>query len=163
MMNVSKEKRTVFTIGSVVCVEVDNQYKCFFQYVARDRSQLNSEVIRIFKRHYPMDYVPDMDEIVNDDVAFYTHTFIRVGYWEKAWYKVGRHKSIGATDAIRFKLHGKGWYIWSINGPYIHVELTEEQKKYEYGYVFPYTEVIYKIKHGEYEFEYCSRRRDIHG
>ena len=46
MMNVSKEKRTVFTIGSVVCVEIDNQYKCFFQYVARPAFLLFSDEAR---------------------------------------------------------------------------------------------------------------------
>jgi hypothetical protein len=29
-------KRIVTKIGDVFCVEVDNDYKCFFQYVAND-------------------------------------------------------------------------------------------------------------------------------
>ena len=41
-------------IGYVFCVDVDNQYKCFFQYIADDMG-IYSRVIRIFKRRglYP--------------------------------------------------------------------------------------------------------------
>ena len=41
-------KRIVTKIGYVFCVEIDNKYKCFFQYVANDMTQLNSSVIRVF-------------------------------------------------------------------------------------------------------------------
>ena len=41
-------------IGYVFCVDVDNQYKRFFQYIADDMG-IYSRVIRIFKRRglYP--------------------------------------------------------------------------------------------------------------
>lgn len=57
-------KRIVTKIGNIFCVEVDSKHKRFFQYVANDLSQLNSSVIRVFKRKYTIDYTPDMDDIV---------------------------------------------------------------------------------------------------
>ena len=55
-------KRIVTKIGNVFCAEIDGKYKCFFQYIMNDLVQLNSSVIRVFKRRYPMDYKPDMEE-----------------------------------------------------------------------------------------------------
>ena len=73
-------KRIVTKIGDVFCVEVDNEYKCFFQYVANDMTVLNSSVIRVFKEHYPIDYKPNLDEIVRGNVHFYAHTILRKSY-----------------------------------------------------------------------------------
>ena len=71
--------RIVTKIGYVFCVDVDNQYKRFFQYIADDMTMLNTRVIRVFKRKYPMDYIPNMEEIVKDEVDFYAHTIIKFG------------------------------------------------------------------------------------
>ena len=80
-------KRIVTKIGNIFCAEIDGQYKCYFQYIANDLTVLNSSVIRVFKRHYPISYVPNLEEIVRDEVLFYAHTVlsvgIRLGYWEK--------------------------------------------------------------------------------
>ena len=57
-------KRIITKIGDIFCVEVDNEYKCYFQYVANDMTVLNSSVIRVFSKHYPMDYVPVFDATV---------------------------------------------------------------------------------------------------
>ena len=106
-------KRIVTKIGYVFCVEIDGQYKCYFQYVANDLTQLNSSVIRVFKTHYPIDYVPDIEAIVNDEVYFYAHTILRVGIDAGAWYKVGKSKNVGEPDKIMFKLfsdHTGGMY-----------------------------------------------------
>ena len=62
-------KRIVTRKGDIFCVEIDNKFKAYFQYITTDMTQLNSTVIRVFKKHYPMDYVPDFDEIVRDDVT----------------------------------------------------------------------------------------------
>ena len=43
-------KRIITKIGDIFCVEVDNDYKCYFQYVANDMTVLNSSVIRVFAK-----------------------------------------------------------------------------------------------------------------
>ena len=94
-----KPKRAVKKIGDVFCVEFGNGFKGYFQYVAKDSEQLYSEVIRAFYTHYPVDYVPVIEDIVKDKVAFYAHTFITMGIKDESWYKVGKSNDIG-SDAL---------------------------------------------------------------
>lgn len=63
-------KRIVTRIGNVFCVDIDNEFKSYFQYVISDLSYLNSSVIRVFKTRYPIDSKPKIDQIVRDEVAF---------------------------------------------------------------------------------------------
>jgi hypothetical protein len=157
-------KRIVTKIGYVFCVEIDNEYKVFFQYVANDLSQLNSSVIRVFKKHYPMDYVPDMDEIVKDQVDFYAHTVLRYGIVENAWYKVGKHPDLGDVENIGFRWFSEGnhdkmtksykWYVWKINQEFQHVgEMTKKYKHLDIGVVIPYFFIVEKIRTGKYTFK----------
>ena len=78
-------KRIVTKMGDIFCVEIDNGYKRFFQYIINDIEALNSSVIRVFKTHYPMDYRPIIEEIVMDEVEFYAHTVLRAGIVYGAW------------------------------------------------------------------------------
>ena len=72
-------KGIVTRIGDVFCIEVDHNYKCYFQYIAKDMEFLNSSTIRVFKTKYPLEYEPVIDEIVDDEVAFYSYTVLRWG------------------------------------------------------------------------------------
>ena len=150
-------KRIVTKIGYVFCVEIDNKYKCFFQYVANDMTQLNSSVIHVFKKHYPMDYEPDIEEIVKDDIHFCAHTILKLGILDNVWYKVGKSKNLGEPDKIMFRLFSEGdiskmtksynWYVWQINKEHIRIgELTGKYRHYNLGWVFPYHSIICKIK-----------------
>ncbi len=31
-----KKKRIITRIGDIFCIEIDNEYKCYFQYIAKD-------------------------------------------------------------------------------------------------------------------------------
>ena len=46
-------KRIVTKMGDIFCVEIDNGYKRFFQYIINDIEALNSSVIRVFKTIIP--------------------------------------------------------------------------------------------------------------
>ena len=164
-------KRIVTKIGNVFCVEIDGKYKSFFQYVANDMSQLNSSVIRVFKKRYPMDYVPVMNDIVQDDVAFYAHTILRNGIVYDAWYKVGKAEVLnegeindvvwGHTQDFVFISVTEmpeinpldNWFIWTINTPHIGVGKLPEKyhKTLELADVFPYTYIVNRIKYGYYK------------
>ncbi len=65
---------------------------------------LNSSVIRVFAKHYPMDYVPVFEDIVKDDVYFYAHAILRFGILYNAWYKVGKHPDLGYPEEITFSI-----------------------------------------------------------
>ncbi|MFA4045545.1 hypothetical protein HPS54_11385 [Prevotella sp. PCHR] len=154
-------KRIVTKIGNIFCVEIDKQYKKFFQYVANDMSMLNSSVIRAFKRKYTIEWKPNMDVIVDDDVEFYAHTILSVGIHNNTWYKAGTHKDVGDTTNIMFRYYSEGntshmtksyrWYIWRINQEHIKIgEMTDEYKHLDIGPVFPYFDIKNKIKTGKY-------------
>ena len=154
-------KRIVTKIGDIFCVEIDNEYKCFFQYVANDMSQLNSSVIRVFSRRYPLDYEPNMDDIIKDDVYFCAHTVLRWGIMYNAWYKVGKHLNVGNPNEICFRWCDEfdyskidksyRWYVWMINKEYKFIgELTEEYNYAYLGIVLTYDNIVNKIKTGKF-------------
>lgn len=63
--------RTNTKIGDVFSVRIDDNRKKYFQLIAFDLTQLNSDVIRAFAKVYPIDAVPDISEIISDEVGFY--------------------------------------------------------------------------------------------
>lgn len=155
-------KRIVTKIGDIFCVEIENANKAYFQYIANDMTQLNSSVIRIFKKRYPMDYVFNIEDVVSDDVEFYTHTILKFGIQENCWYKAGNSMDVGNIKDIMFRLYhdedivnrvkSYDWYVWKINGKCKDIgELTEYYRRHaDLGYVYPYTNIIERIKTGEY-------------
>lgn len=156
-----KKKRVVTRIGNIFCVEIDQQYKCYFQYVANDWTQLNSTVIRVFKKRYSLESNPTMDEIVNDEVSFYAHTILRVGLYFNAWYKVGTSKNVGNTENIMFRWYkdvnysnrtkSYNWKIWKISEPTLFVgEMNDEYRKYNLGIIFSYDNIVSKIATGKF-------------
>ncbi len=178
-----KRKRIVTKIGYVFCAEIDGAFKAYFQYVANDLTMLNSSVIRVFKKRYPMDYTPVIEEIVKDEVLFYAHTILKFGIADKIWYKVGKSSNIGEEDlknvffcmtqSINYNLNTheitkvdplKNWFIWRIGHELKGVGRLP--KKYynivELGTVYPFSSIIERIKYGYYmdsEYEYSVLKR----
>jgi len=66
-------------IGDVFSVKIDDSSKKYFQYIISDLTQLNSDVIRAFKKVYPINTNPDLSEIVNGEVEFYAHCVTKLG------------------------------------------------------------------------------------
>ncbi len=161
-------KRIVTKIGNVFCAEIDGKYKCFFQYIMNDLVQLNSSVIRVFKRRYPMDYKPDMEEIVNDEVLFYAHTILYAGIMYDAWYKVGKSMNLGeeecrnvlfgyTNDTIfdesghpRTVNRSDNWMVWHIGEEFNYIGKLPEKYfgNIEDGVVIPYIGIIDRMKYG---------------
>lgn len=155
------QKRIVTRVGDIFCVELKEQ-KVYLQFIAIDTSELNSSAIRVFKRKYSLDYVFDADEVVNDEVMFYAHTFLQPGLKQGIWTKVGKSKEVGDLENVLFRrtsdwtpqcLKSYRWWVGGINKDYIMVgELTEEYKnKTHMGWVVPPTDIVEKIEFGEYQ------------
>lgn len=152
-------KRIVTKIGDIFCAEIDNEFKRFFQYVA-ESTDLNSSVLRAFKRHYPMDYIPVMNEIVKDEVEFYAHTVLRARIDYNAWYKVDKSRELGeGYKDVYFRIcndFGKiersgNWYVWQINKPMVFVgKLPKKYYNLEEGGMMPYLSIIDRLKYGKY-------------
>ena len=152
-------QRITTRIGDIFCAEdIDGKHKRYFQYIARDLTELNSQVGRFFKRKYPIGYNPSMEEIVNDKIDFYSHLTFQQGLKDGSWYKVGKCKDIGNVNEVQFRWCGSiyapkayNWYIWNINKDIVHIgEATREYKKISLGGVYPTCDIMHKLRTGKY-------------
>jgi hypothetical protein len=111
-------------IGDIFEVKLSKSKKCFFQFIGFDQPQLNSEVIRVFKKRYTVSAVVELDNIVEDEVQLYAHTYsVSRGQKEGLWKRIGNTTKIGDPNSIIFNdwLGIKTdppnfWHIWHMNG-----------------------------------------------
>lgn len=54
--------KTYTKIGDVFSAKTDEKTKKYFQLIAYDLTQLNSDVIRVFKERYPINSNPDLSK-----------------------------------------------------------------------------------------------------
>lgn len=147
--------------GDVFCVKIDESHKKYFQLIAYDLTQLNSDVIRAFEKEYLMESQPSIAEIISDRVSFHAHCVTRFGIQLDFWKKIGSSKDVGDISKIMFRdtndygadiKISTNWYIWHINDEdFTRVgKLTEEYKKAELGLVFNPENIVRKIRTGEF-------------
>ncbi|WP_434148432.1 Imm26 family immunity protein [Methylocaldum gracile subsp. desertum] len=160
--------RVVTKIGDVFSVKLDDHNKGYFQYVANDLTQLNSDVVRVFKKTYPVGANPNLSEIVNDEIAFYAHCVTNLGVKMGVWEKVGKVPIVGELDVLFRGTSDSGrkvgdapvkishnWYVWKINEEFRHVgKLEGENQKAEIGVVVNPFDIVHRMRTGEYEFFY---------
>lgn len=150
-------------IGDVFSVKIDNSNKKYFQYIISDLTQLNSDVIRVFKKEYPLNANPDLTEIVKGEVEFYAHCVTKIGIKMGYWESVGNITSVGSFDNILFRSSGdspqtrvsENWWVWKINKEQKLVgKLAGENRKAEIGSVIPPDSIVHRIQTGKYDFVY---------
>ena len=157
-------------IGDVFSVKTDNNSKKYFQLVAFDLTQLNSDVIRAFKKVYPIHANSELSEIVNGEVEFYAHCVTKLGLKMSLWESVGNTTEIGNTTNILFrdtndygtqvgeepiKVSHK-WHVWRINDKdFTHVgKLVGENQKAFTGIVMNPLGIIELLKGNKYPVNY---------
>lgn len=163
-------KRIRTKIGDVFCAKLSEHEKRYFQLIAYDLTQLNSDVVRVFKKVYDINIDPPLSEIINDEVDFYAHCVTKFGPKLSLWDKIGYTSEIGDTRHILFrntedngaksvdelvKLSHK-WYVWHINDDdFTYVgELKGDNRKADIGVVVNPYDIITRIKTGKYDFFY---------
>lgn len=163
-------KRIRTKIGDVFSVKVSEFGIKYFQLIAFDLTQLNSDVIRAFKKVYTLDEHPTLSEIVNGEVEFYAHCVTNFGPKLSLWEKVGSIADVGDTSHILFRstrdrVREPGeepiqishrWYVWHINDEnFTDVgKLEGENRKAEIGMVLSPWDIVDRIKTGKYNFWY---------
>ncbi|MGN5726762.1 hypothetical protein ACNQO9_15540 [Acinetobacter calcoaceticus] len=149
-------------IGDVFVVKLGNDKKKYFQLIAFDLTQLNSDVIRVFKEEYPLEGDIDLIEIVNSEIDFYAHCVTKLGLKMSLWEKVGNIRELGNIN-ILFRSSGdhpkidisNNWWVWKVNEPQQYVGKLDGKNLYaEIGSVIPPDSIIYRIKTGKYDFVY---------
>jgi hypothetical protein len=150
-------------IGDVFSVPLDNINKKYFQYIANDLTQLNSDVIRAFVKRYPIDAVPDLLDVVRDDVDFHAHVVIKWGIKMNTWEKVGTAPYLERLDVLfrDSKDYGKqiktsyNWRVWRINEKFQSIgKLDGDYQKAEIGIVVAPPNLVQRMRTGEYGFVY---------
>ena len=163
-------KRIVTKIGDIFFVVLDNGNKKYFQYIANDLTQLNSDVIRSFKKEYSINEQVNYKQMLSGDIDFHAHTMINIGVKQSLFNKEGRFDIFPNITNIVFRDtndcgHKAGeepvrisdkWYVWRINDEnFTRVgKLTGENKKAEIGVVIPPFAIVERIKTGKYSFVY---------
>ena len=114
----------------------ENRYR-FFQYIGKDRSNMNSDVICIFEKEYD-DSSVEPQCIVDDQKYSFVHTFVNWGLRMNKWsfhanIKVMVDDNIIFRSAKDYGTHPKeffvshNWEVWAINGPRIYVGSLPKQ------------------------------------
>ena len=161
-------KNVRIKIGDVFSVSLDENSKKYFQYIADDQSQLNSSVIRVFAKRYPLDDQTDPDTIIAGEVQFYAHVVVRWGLRLGSWEKVGHATEVGTSDILfrgtddcfgkvgeeRVRVSHQ-WYVWRINGEFQRVgPLTDKYREAEIGVVVTAGDIVDRMRTGKYDFAY---------
>jgi hypothetical protein len=151
-------------IGDVFSVPLDVSTKKYFQYVANDLTQLNSDVIRAFSKAHPIDSKFNLPEIVADEVDFHAHVVIKWGIKMRLWEKVGNVPFVSNVDVLfrgtedhgnKFIRISNNWYVWRINEEFQDVgRLTGAYRKAEIGMVMAPTGIVHRLRTGEYPITY---------
>jgi hypothetical protein len=157
-------------IGDVLSVKVNDNHKKYLQLIAFDLTQLNSDVIRAFKKTYSSDEDPELSEIIKDDVEFYAHCVTKFGLKLNFWQMVGNISEIGNTTHILFRdtndygvrrgtepiKISQNWYVWKINDDdFKNVgKLEGENRKAEIGIVISPDSIVHRMQTGKYDFVY---------
>lgn len=72
-------KRVYTKKGDVYEIKIDAASKKYMQFIGSDWHQLNSDTFRVYKKVYPIDATPSLEEILNDIPDFYVHSFASGG------------------------------------------------------------------------------------
>ncbi|MGJ1323031.1 hypothetical protein ACR780_10090 [Sphingobacterium faecium] len=156
-------------IGDVFSVKIDESNKKYFQYVASDLTQLNSDVIRAFNKVYPINANPDLSEIVSGEVEFYAHCVTKLGLKMGYWEYVENISNTGSLENILFRdtndygskpgdqiKLSNNWYVWKINDKdFTRVgKLLGNNRNAEIGIVISPDSIVNRMITGEYNFIY---------
>lgn len=158
--------RTVTKIGDVFMVQVNEHQVKYFQLIAFDLLQLNSDVIRGFKETYTVKDLPPIDKIVDGEVEFYVHCVTKFGLKMNLWKKYGNSSNLGSLENILFRdtndcgvkegdltiRISHNWYIWKLgDSDFSRVgKLIGENRKAEIGIIMDPISIFEKVKTGDY-------------
>lgn len=156
--------RQKLKFGDIFQVSVDESIVRFFQYVATDATQLDSDVVRVFRGNYTQTTPADIEQIVREPIDFYAHVFLKIGLKQNHWKKVGHSVEIPEIDVLFRNSNDYGnpkirvshdWYVWRINESFERVgKLTQDYQNAEIGVVVPPDSLVHRMRTGLYDFVY---------
>jgi hypothetical protein len=149
-------------IGDIFEVWVDEDMSKYFQLIAFDMTQLNSDVVRVFKKKFSSKSSPVLIELVDSEIEFYAHCITGLGIDLGYWKLIGNVTSIGSTDILfrdtnddyKNEISNDCW-VWKVNGRSKNVgKLKGKNRKAEIGIVVNPNSLVHRIRTGDYNFVY---------
>ena len=158
-------KRVIVKKGYIYKVELEDGTIRYFQYIGEDKTDLNADVICVFKKHYTESDEDGLsvDTIVNDNIEFYTHTSVsagvKLGLWSRAFTNspVIHENNIffrRTPDIIKIRANqppvvSYRWYVWEMNRKERFVGwLRKKYRHYELGSIYSPYSVVERLKTG---------------
>ncbi len=159
-------KRVYTKKGDVYEIKIDNTSKRYMQFIGLDWNQLNSDTFRVYKKVYPIDATPSLEEILSDIPDFYVHSYASGGIKDGLWSLAYRCKNVGDTQDIPFcsfqdielpeaDIH-RGWRLWYFDELLERDWLHSGDKKpvkwenANVGGIVPTSWLFNKIKYGKF-------------
>ncbi len=164
-------KRVYTKRGDVYEIKIDDTTKRYMQFIGLDWNQLNSDTFRVYKKVYPIDATPSLEEILSDIPDFYVHSFASAGIKAGLWSLAYRCKNVGDTSSIKFKTDEEDmipkekrgeycnrWSFWHFDERFdnrflYEGKMPQEWKSAHLGYVYHPVNVLHRIIHGRFSFE----------
>lgn len=154
-------------IGDIFSVITDSGDKRFFQFIAKDTTQYNSDVIRVFKQTYSKEDNPTAEDFLEGAVECYMHTMVSWGLYLGLWTRSGSDGNIGRMDISfrrskdygRFPMFEKrvsnNWEVWTINQPKQNVgKLPESHYSADIGEIGSPPMFLKRINEGYFPSEW---------
>ncbi len=167
-----KKKRIINKIGNVYGIPLGDGKKCYMQYIAKDSKVWNSDIVRVFSKKYTLNESPTIDEILSDDILFYSHIVLRIAVHQADIWKEGASNELGLEGLNKIIFYDIGYIIGGSSKisraisrfegsiEYTHEEIPETSE-YESGMVWSIDAIITKINTGNWPFDPRKKVEDI--
>ncbi len=163
-------KRLKTKIGDIFSIPISETEKKYMQLIVFDLLQLNSDVVRIFKKKYILEENPELESVIKDDILTYVHCSTDFGLKLNLWKKEGESIEVGNPYNIIFKTaddYGRkegdeaiktshNWHIWKIGDEkFTKVERLKEEFRNAYvGLVINPLGIVEIAKGNKYPLNY---------
>jgi hypothetical protein len=155
-------------IRDIFSVDVGGGHVRFFQYIGNDPTQLDSEIIRVYKNQYSSNDTIDLESIATSEIDWHAHCFLRIGLKLGYWSKVG--KTAIASDITPLFRHtydygraawqepilvSHNWVVWHPGQDFQRVgRLVGENEQADIGMVMSPVDIVYRMQHGTYDMPF---------
>jgi hypothetical protein len=156
--------RQKIRIGDIFQVSINESSVKFFQYMAKDATQLDSDVVRVFQGSHTRTTPADIEQIVRWPIDFYAHVFLKIGMKQNHWEMLGHSDEIPEVGVLFRNSNDYGnpeirvshdWHVWRINQSFERVgKLNKDYQNAEIGVVVPPDSLVHRMRTGHYDFVY---------
>ena len=151
------------TLGDVFEVPLSHSQKGYLQYVGKDLTQLNMEVLRVFAGRYDTKIHATLENVLSGEVDFFVHVVsTKKGENTGLWQKIGNSEDIGDLKQVLFRdtldwgqlsenSVSTRWHVWHIDGEWQKVSLNKKLlSKAHVGLGFWPQDIVTRMRTGKY-------------